>query len=119
MTMPYWAERLRVRLIYELCGYTAEDVAKEIYEATRATPPCKSETFMVEEYQAVIRLGGNAFAPPDAELLDRAKDVALSDIAFRLKRRGVAQFCVIPWVDGTYALKATLRVAVPDAHEDK
>lgn len=47
-------------------------------------------------------------------MLDRAKDVALSDIAFRLKRRGVAQFCVIPWVDGTYALKSTLRVAVPD-----
>lgn len=92
MTMPYWAERLRVRLIHELCGYTAEDVAKEIYEATRATPFCKSETFMVEEYQAVIRLGGNAFAPPDAELLDRAKDVALSDIAFRLKRRGVPSF---------------------------
>lgn len=65
MTMPYWAERLRVRLIHELGGYTAEDIA-------------------------------------------------LSDIAFRLKRRGVAQFCVIPWVEGAYALKATLRVAVPD-----
>lgn len=114
MTMPYWAERLRVRLIHELGGYTAEDVAKEIYEATRATPPCKSETFMVEEISSLRRMCGNAFAPPDAELLDRAKDVALSDIAFRLKRRGVAQFCVIPWVDGTYALKATLRVAVPD-----
>lgn len=119
MTMPYWAERLRVRMIHELGGYTAEDVAKEIYEATRVEPPCKEETFRVEEYQAAIRLGGNAFVPPDADLLDRAKDVALSDIAFRLKRRRVAHFCVIPWVDGTYALKATLRVAVPDAQEDK
>ena len=114
MTMPYWAERLRVRMIHELGGYTAEDVAKEIYEATRATPPCKSETFRVEEYQAVVSTGGTAFAPPDAELIDSAKDVALSDIAFRLKRRGVAQFCVIPWVDGTYALKATLHVAVSE-----
>lgn len=25
-----------------LGGYTAEDVTKEIYEATRAEPPCKS-----------------------------------------------------------------------------
>lgn len=114
MTMPYWAERLRVRMIHELGGYTDEDVAGEIYRATRAAPPCKAETFRIEEYQAVIRLGGTAFAPPDAELIDRAKDVALSDIAFRLKRRGVAQFCVIPWVDGTYAQKATLRVAVPE-----
>lgn len=29
MTMPYWAERLRVRLIHELGGYTAEDVTYE------------------------------------------------------------------------------------------
>ena len=119
MDMPYWADRLRVRLIHELGGYTGEDVAKEIYEATRITPPCKSETFRIEEYQAAIRLGGNAFAPPDAELLDRAKDVALSDIAIRLKRRGVAQFCVIPWMDGSYALKATLRVAVPEDTDGK
>ena len=44
MTMPYWAERLRVRMIHELGGYTDEDVDAEIYRATRATPPCKSET---------------------------------------------------------------------------
>lgn len=120
MTTPYWAERLRVRLIHELGGYTAEDVAKKIYEATRATPPCKSETFMVEEYQAVIRLGGNAFAPPDAELIDRVKDSALLDLArCRLKNSNAVQYCIIPWWDGGYALKATLRVAVPDAHEDK
>lgn len=114
MTMPYWAERLRVRMIHELGGYTDEDVAGEIYRATRATPPCKSETVRIEEYQSIIRLCDTAFAPPDAELIDRVKDVALSDIAFRLKRRRVAQFCVIPWVDGTYALKATIRVAVPE-----
>lgn len=28
MTMPYWAERLRVRMIHELGGYTDEDVAE-------------------------------------------------------------------------------------------
>lgn len=44
MTMPYWAERLRVRMIHELGGYTDEDVAKEIAE-------CKGirETFFPED----------------------------------------------------------------------
>lgn len=115
MTMPYWAERLRVRMIHELGGYTDEDVDAEIYRATRATPPCKSETFRIEEYQAVIRLGGTAFAPPDAELIDRVKDSALLDLArCRLKNSNAVQYCVIPWWDGGYALKATLRVAVPE-----
>lgn len=41
MTMPYWAERLRVRMIHELGGYTDEDVDAEIYRATRAAPPCR------------------------------------------------------------------------------
>lgn len=97
--------KMNIRQVVTKYGYSAE-------------PPCKAETFRIEEYQAVIRLGGNAFAPPDAELLDRAKDVSLSDIAFRLKRRGVAHFCIIPWVDGTYALKATLRVAVPEKNKN-
>ena len=115
MTMPYWAERLRVRMIHELGGYTAEDVAKEIYEATRATPPCKSETFRLEEYQAVVPTGATAYGPPDAELLDRAKDVALLDLArCRLKISNAVQYSIVPWWDGTYALKATLRVAVPE-----
>ena len=34
MTMPYWAERLRVRMIHELGGYTDEEVDAEIYRAT-------------------------------------------------------------------------------------
>lgn len=114
MTMPYWAERLRVRMIHELGGYTDEDVDAEIYRATRATPPCKSETFRIEEYQAIIRLGGTAFAQPDEELVDCAKDMALTDISFRIKRHDAVQCCVIPWLDGSYALKATLRVAVPE-----
>lgn len=41
MTMPYWAERLRVRMIHELGGYTDEDVAGEIYRSTRAAVPEK------------------------------------------------------------------------------
>lgn len=115
MTMPCWAERLRVRMIHELGGYTDEDVDAEIYRATRATPPCKSETFRIEEYQAVVRLGGTAFAQPDAELIDRVKDSALLDLArCRLKNSNAVQYCVIPWWDGGYALKATLRVAVSE-----
>ena len=115
MTMPYWAERLRVRMIHELGGYTADDVAKEIYEATRATPPCKEETFRIEEHQAVIRMGGTAFATPDAELIDRVKDSALLDLArCRLKNSNAVQYSIVQWWDGTYALKATLRVAVSE-----
>lgn len=41
MTMPCWAEHLRVRMIHELGGYTDEDVAGEIYRATRAAVPEK------------------------------------------------------------------------------
>ena len=114
MTMPCWAERLRVRMIHELGGYTDEDVAKEIYEATRATPPCKAETFRIEEYQAVVRTDGTAFAPPDAELIDRVKDSALLDMAKHLKNSSAVRYRIVPWWDGTYALKATLRVAVPN-----
>ena len=115
MTMPYWAERLRVRMIHELGGYTDEDVTGEIYRATRAALPCKSDTVKIEEYQAIIRLGGTAFAQPDEELVDRVKDSALLDLArCRLKNSNAVQYCIIPWWDGTYALKATLRVAVPE-----
>lgn len=74
MTMPYWAERFRVRLIHELGGYTDEDVAEEIYRAARATPPCKSKTFKLAEYYGVVSLGGTAFNPPaDPHLIDSAK----------------------------------------------
>lgn len=114
MTMPYWAERLRVRMIHELGGYTAEDVAKEIYEATRATPPCKSETFRVEEYRSVVSLGSTAYAPADAKQIDSAKEGALLNMAKCLKNSNAVRYLIIPWWDGTYALKATLRVAVPD-----
>lgn len=81
MTMPCWAERLRVRMIHELGGYTDEDVAKEIYEATCATPPCKEETFRIEEYRSVVALGSTAYAPADAKQIDSAKEAALLDMA--------------------------------------
>lgn len=117
MIMPSWAERLRVRMIHELGGYTAEDVDAEVDVALRydKQPPCKSETVRIEEYQSLIRLGGTAFAPPDEELVDRVKDSALLNLArCRLKNSNAVQYCIIPWRDGTYALKATLRVAVPE-----
>ena len=114
MTMPYWAERLRVRMIHELGGYTAEDVAKEVYEATRAEPPCKEETFRIDEYRSVVSLGGTAYAPADAGRLDSAKETAMLDMATRLKNSNAVRYLIIPWWDGTYALQATLRVAVPD-----
>lgn len=114
MNMPCWAERLRVRMIHELGGYTDEDVDAEIYRATRATPPCKSETFRIEEYQAVVRLGGTAYAPADAKQIDSAKEAALLDMAKHLKNSSAVRYRIVPWWDGTYALEATLRVAVPE-----
>lgn len=112
MDMPYWADRLRVRLIHELGGYTEEDVAAEIY---RATPPCKSETFKLEEYFGVVSLGGTVFNPPaDPHLIDSAKDAVMLDISARLKRSNAVRYRVIPWWDGSYALQATIRIAVPE-----
>lgn len=115
MDMPYWAERLRVRLIHELGGYTDEDVAEEIYRAARATPPCKSETFKLAEYYGVVSLGGTAFNPPaDPHLIDSAKGAVMHDISTHLKSSNAVQYRVIPWWDGSYALQATIRVAVPE-----
>lgn len=114
MTMPYWVERLRVRMIHELGGYTAEDVAKEIYEATRAMLPCKEETFRIEDYVGYQQLGDLPFVPTDPRQLDRVKEAVITDIALRLKINKVVQYSIVQWWDGTYALKATLRVAVPD-----
>ena len=74
MTMPYWAERLRVRLIHELGGYTAEDVEAEVDTALRYGKPQRKADFV--ELSNVADFNGFD-ATLDPSRISRMKDVAL------------------------------------------
>lgn len=117
MDIPYWADRLRDRMIRKLGGYTAQDVAKEVYQVTCDTPLCKVEKFKTEEYQTIVGLGGPAFAPPDKKRVERAKDEALLYLGACLMQSKAVQYRTIPWPNGEYGLQVKIRVAVPDAQE--
>lgn len=54
MTMPYWAERLRVRMIHELGGYTDEDVTGEETPHMMTFDPAKWGDTELERWNGVV-----------------------------------------------------------------
>ena len=97
MTMPYWAERLRIRLIHELGGYTAEDVEAEVDTALRYGKPQRKADFV--ELSNVADFNGF--------------DAALGGIAKKLKESKYVRYRIVPWLGGRQALQAKILVTVP------
>jgi hypothetical protein len=110
MTMPYWAERLRIRLIHELGGYTAEDVEAEVDTALRYGKPQRKADFV--ELSNVADFNGFD-ATLDPSRISRMKDVALGGIAKKLKESKYVRYRIVPWLGGRQALQAKILVTVP------
>lgn len=117
MTMPYWAERLRVRLIHELGGYTKEDVDANIDHAINYERTSRKNSFL--ECCALVSLDGKGFAMLDSCQIERAKDVALADIIKELKKSNAVRYRVVPGVSTPYALQASILIKMPNVKEDK
>lgn len=110
MTMPWWAERLRVRMIHELGGYTAEDEEAEVDTALRYGKCQRKDDF--EEFSTVVWFDGFD-ATLDPLRISRAKDVALKGIVKQLEASKYVKYRIIPWLGGRQALQTKILVTVP------
>ena len=114
MTMPYWTERLRVRMIHELGGYTAEDVDAEVDVALRYDKQSRKADFV--EICGVAALDG-IYDTLDPLRIIHAKNAALEGIAKELRDSKAVHYRIIPWEDKNQALLARCLCAVPNNTE--
>lgn len=110
MTMPYWAERLRARMIHELGGYTGEDVDAEVDVALRYDKQSRKADFV--EISGAAALDG-IYDTLDPLRIISAKNAALDGIAKELRDSKTVRYRIIPWEGGTQALLAQCLVAAP------